>query len=618
MARQWNRCVLCSLASAFLATACLTPEHNTPPPTESCSAGLLFCSGNISKACGDDGTVVSSVACATTQTCIQGECQDNHVCQPDQALCVRNRLETCNASGTGLASKDDCGDDVCTNGACVAVTGLCPPLAAVCVGNSTALCGLDGSSYLADPVPCGDAALCVEGQCLSFVCDPGAATCDGDVARTCNIWGTGYSVEETCSTSQPCVRGRCQVRVCAPGAHCVEQRLITCSEDGTVIVDDRTCGQGRSCVVDHCEAVASDAGTLDRTGTDTRRTDGSRPDTAVGTDTRRSDAARPDANVGDAAPAYCETHDDSYEPNDLRGQAKSIGNAVTVSSLVACDDDDWFSTSVPSNQALTVKADFTETECDLDLYVYAPGQNEALVGATSANAPEQVVYDGPSGSVLIRVFNYSWPRQYCSYTLTTALRALPVCGDTEVEGSELCDTGITSGNTGACPTSCTDSGCNDYRLEGAGSCHARCVAYPVSSCLASDSCCPERCTALNDNDCPSDLLPCSSDSSCSADHYCDLDRAVPACKVGCRINVASTCDSSHHCVSDHRCVLNSVSPHGRCSSCSEQNPCNANFTCDIFGQCAANCFILVDDRCVDLVNANSTCLIQWCSQDDCP
>lgn len=618
MSCQWNRTVLSALASALLATGCLTPEHVIPPPTENCSAGLLFCAGNISKACGDDGTVVSSVACATSQTCVQGVCEDNHVCTPDQALCVRNRLETCNPAGTGLASKDDCGSDVCTGGACVTVSGVCPPLAAVCVGNSAAICGFDGSSYLADPAPCGSDALCVEGNCLSFVCDPGAASCDGEVARTCNIWGTGHSFEETCSTSQPCVRGRCQARVCTPGDHCVGDRLISCSADGTTVVDDRSCGQGRICVVDHCESIATDAGSADHTGVDTRRSDASRPDSNVGTDSRRPDAARPDTHVADAAPAYCETHDDSYEPNDLRGQAKTIGNAVTVSALVACDEDDWFSTSVPANQALAVKADFTAADCDLDLRVYAPGDNEALVAAASTSAPEQVVYDGPSGTVLIRVYNYSWPGQYCSYTLTTTLRALPECGDGTVEGSELCDTAIASNTTGACPTSCSDSNCYDYRLDGAGTCHAKCVAFPVTSCLAGDSCCPETCTFMNDSDCPTDLLPCSSDNNCTSDHYCDLDRAVPACKVGCRIGVASTCDGTHHCASDHRCVLNSVTPHGRCSSCSEQNPCSADFTCDIFGTCAATCTIFLDDRCAELVNVNSTCLLQWCSQDDCP
>jgi len=203
--------------------------------------------------------------------------------------------------------------------------------------------------------------------------------------------------------------------------------------------------------------------------------------------------------------------------------------------------------------------------------------------------------------------------------MTLTLGDPPVCGDGAVTGNEQCDTAIASGNSGACPTSCSTSYCTTYSLVEGGTCGAHCVASgSISACLDGDSCCPETCTALNDDYCPEGWLPCTSDSSCPADRYCDLSRATPVCKAGCRLNSPGTCTSDHHCAPDHRCVLSNVVPHQRCAACSDGNPCDQGYECTLFiNLCAPACFIMLDE-CATLVGPDEMCLLTFCSMGDCP
>ena len=71
-----------------------------------------------------------------------------------------------------------------------------------------------------------------------------------------------------------------------------------------------------------------------------------------------------------------------------------------------------------------------------------------------------------------------------------AAMQVAVCGNGIVEAPESCDTAITPGATGACPTSCDDGlSCTGDVLEGTG-CSAYCSFDEVTSCSDGDGCCP--------------------------------------------------------------------------------------------------------------------------------
>lgn len=76
------------------------------------------------------------------------------------------------------------------------------------------------------------------------------------------------------------------------------------------------------------------------------------------------------------------------------------------------------------------------------------------------------------------------------------------CGDGKISGEETCDTAISAGTPGFCPTECpSDDPCLSGSLEGSG-CLAECV-YTEIGCVNDDGCCLPDCNVEDDNDCSS-------------------------------------------------------------------------------------------------------------------
>ncbi|MFH1812221.1 MAG: putative metal-binding motif-containing protein [Pseudomonadota bacterium] len=323
-----------------LALACVPPQRvEDPAPTrERCTAGLAYCEANVAKQCDERGYVGSRQRCGDFAVCVDGACEGNVVCRPDERICVQNVLKICQADGLGFGSEEDCGDRICADGTCQDPSGTCPPNARYCVGNTAYQCNVDGTGLLLDPVACGT-GLCVNGVCEALICDPGKADCDGESARTCNALGTGYSVQQLCVTPQHCVSGRCLDQVCVPGRSCEGNTAIECNDQGTQIINQRDCGTQvcRSGLCENRDAGGPDSSVPDSAVRDTALPDTTRVDSSVA-DAATRDTAVPDTRTADAAVADAAQPDtvlpDTAQPDSARPDASS-----TDASAPCVDND---------------------------------------------------------------------------------------------------------------------------------------------------------------------------------------------------------------------------------------------------------------------------------------
>lgn len=79
------------------------------------------------------------------------------------------------------------------------------------------------------------------------------------------------------------------------------------------------------------------------------------------------------------------------------------------------------------------------------------------------------------------------------------------CGNGVLDQGETCDTKITAGNKGACPTSCDDkNACTKDSIMGSN-CTVSCNNTTITTCSGTkiDSCCPTGCVVNTDIDCVS-------------------------------------------------------------------------------------------------------------------
>lgn len=92
------------------------------------------------------------------------------------------------------------------------------------------------------------------------------------------------------------------------------------------------------------------------------------------------------------------------------------------------------------------------------------------------------------------------------------------CGNGVVDPGETCDTAISSGQAGACPTSCDDGvACTTDALNDAGTCLATCSYTAITKPVDGDGCCPVGANAATDSDCPASC----GDGIIEAGEQCD-------------------------------------------------------------------------------------------------
>ncbi len=206
-----------------------------------------------------------------------------------------------------------------------------------------------------------------------------------------------------------------------------------------------------------------------------------------------------------------------------------------------------------------------------------------------------------------------------------------VCGNGVVEsaGGELCDTGIASGDPGACPTSCDDGdACTQDTLQGAGSCQATCTYNQITRCDdGSDGCCPSGCTLQDDGDkdcpgCGNCLLESNLGEECDDCNVDNLDGCTTSCTTQTGA-VGDPCALDNNCDSGLRCETDGL-PGGYCTklNCNVQTSCPSGSLCkdnlDIgnfsTGFCVELCTTDTDCRwnegyrCSDIGNGQKGCL----------
>lgn len=455
------------------------------------------------------------------------------------------------------------------------------------------------------------------------------------------VFATGACVVEHSAESDASTAG-----TCTPGTWFCEDNVAKRCGDLGYVVERVECYAPQHCVVDSCQNAPDggwpdtwrpdtrprDAGLSDQTRPDSNPHDSGIPDVSMPDwslpdfgfpDLSSPDLRQPDTTLVDVDAGYnCEAIDDSYESNDTSSQARELlyntSSGNEVSGLIACDEEDWYFIDLSNTDGVEVTLTIANSpDSDLDVYLYEPNGSSAFDSGATTDAVEVASYYGSAPELLIRIDNYTYPQVVGEYSLSFAPIPAPVCGDGEVTANERCDTAIASGSTGACPTSCSTANCSVGTLVSGGTCDAHCENSNIETCRNNDECCPDSCSAQSDNNCPSTWTACNGDNDCLAEQYCDLARELPVCKSGCRLSSPNICDAEHDCALDHRCVLNQVVAHERCSSCSDNDPCNEGFTCGLFGTCTASCNLLLDD-CATLVGPGESCLIYFCSQSDCP
>ncbi|MEZ4459851.1 MAG: hypothetical protein R3E66_09005 [bacterium] len=149
------------------------------------------------------------------------------------------------------------------------------------------------------------------------------------------------------------------------------------------------------------------------------------------------------------------------------------------------------------------------------------------------------------------------------------------CGNGVLDPGEVCDPSIASGQAGACPASCSASGCEVATLSGNPlRCTARCIVEPVA-CAARDGCCPIGCDSAYDEapnadgNCPASCDACAgevlSGRSATYSARCEVTTSVACvdgdgcCPVGCEA------PSSVYCTKPCESLLSSCdAPYSVC------------------------------------------------------
>jgi hypothetical protein len=495
-----------------------------------CATGERLCGASCVDTATDNGHCGGcGRACPSGQLCTAGAC----ACPAGAVLCGG----ACTATDADTANCGACGNrcpsgQFCTRGRC-SVT--CDAPRTVCGSGASLAC----ADTRTDPARCGGcdtacparanaATTCASGAC-GFACDAGHGDCDGNPSNGCeadtrasasNCGACGRACAPPPNAAAACAAGVCGF-VCNPGfADCDGNPSNGCEVDTRASVSNcGACGNacpGRSNGAAACAAgacgVTCNAGFADCDGAVA---------TGCEVDVRASAShcgacgracAAGEACVGGSCGMLC--GNGAVDPGELCDTTIAAGRAGACPT--ACNDG---------------------AACTAD----------RLVGggtcAARCEAPAITTCGGADGCCP------------AGCTMLGDVDCAPRCGNGAVEAGEACDTAIAPGMPGACPSACSaPMACTSVRLSGGGTCAARCDSTVITTCAASDGCCPTGCDPRSDNDC----------TSCNVCHAgevgCSPAGLVRSCTYtgGCWVwNAGTACATGLSC-SAGRCAAGSV------------------------------------------------------------
>jgi hypothetical protein len=135
-----------------------------------------------------------------------------------------------------------------------------------------------------------------------------------------------------------------------------------------------------------------------------------------------------------------------------------------------------------------------------------------------------------------------------------------LCGNGQVDDTELCDPGVLAGRWGACPPAdCNDGlACTIDTVLGIG-CQQRCEHRPRTEVASGDGCCPAGATAATDDDCSPSCGNGTVEPGSAA-------KPVETCDVGITGKQPGACPTTASCDDHNACTTDSLISAGTCSA----------------------------------------------------
>ncbi len=286
---------------------------------------------------------------------------------------------------------------------------------------------------------------------------------------------------------------------------------------------------------------------------------------------------------------------DPYEPDDSFNDAKTIADGEKQwRSILPVADRDYVSFTLSESRSVHVHTSGTLGDTELVLYNSAWSQlaDDDNGGIDSFSSITRALHPG---TYYVMVLEHGEDATLESYSLsletspaptacvagddycamgcdnTNDADCVPICGNTVVEATELCD--------GNCPTlaDCDDVDvCTVDSFTGdASDCDVQCQNAPITVCVGDDGCCAPGCDNTNDSDC----TPVCGNSVVEATELCDGDCPTLA-----------DCDDVDACTADGLT--------GDASDCDAQCQNTPITACvDGDGCCAPSCDITNDNDC---------------------
>lgn len=275
-------------------TSCTSPPcaNVCQDGQSACTAGgqsLIFCAKDANTGCWTWATLAcygennQCISTAGKSTCSKGShtgpCQD--ACKVGDQRCVEGGVETCEEKAGGgcptWGSKRACAtDETCTNGQCnkkpTTCQNTCQEGSIRCAGNAIETCRKDTKGCLqwSAGQACPTGQTCQNGICSSSCqskCKSGDKRCVAKGLQTCTQispecwdWGTAKACpsDQTCQTNQCTCKQECKLG----DKRCVTKGLSSCTQSANsckIWGAPKACPAGQTCQTNQCASTCKHA-----------------------------------------------------------------------------------------------------------------------------------------------------------------------------------------------------------------------------------------------------------------------------------------------------------------------------------------------------------------------